>query len=148
MSILFADTTHSEHMAKQHAELYMLIYQYAAEDFSSVTDTLNFAKDVIRWALSVETRLQGLGVRLQAHKHGNGNNGKPTTTPLSSLTWKRDTLPRVPLNTTGAISNIALNNFSSKVPLLGDLTFIHNRRSLVIPILLIPVIPPILKIGL
>ena len=177
---IFADTTHSDHMAKQHAELYMRIYQYAAQDFSSVTDTMNFAKDVIRWAASVEARLTYLGKQLQIHTHQitphvhpfthihtNGNNGSPTGPPIGmkstfvnaplqtqipinaqQLGWPLGVLPLLPFNTTGAISNFVLNRFSPGFPMVGDLTYLHNRRELVIPILMIPVIPPIMKIGL
>lgn len=194
MSSLFTDTSHSAHMAKQQADLYMRLYQYAAEDFTSVTDMHNFAQDVIRWAKSVEERLTRLSEGLRNHSHEItphvhpmphthtipphthvGNLGSPVSpTPLitlqpspndtvvnigiqtqvpldqQALEWRYGTLPLEPSNTTGAISNMGANNFSSGTILpgtLGDSLHIHNRRSLVIPILTTPTIPPVLKVG-
>jgi len=194
--VSFGDTSKSSHSAKQKADLYMRIYQYASEDFASIPDLNNFAKDVLAWAQSVEYRMQELGAQLNSHTHEltphfhkipdhvhhviphshiSGAPGSPTSMeqlPLfvlsngpkvtiadvnkgvqtmpainaSKLRWQNGNVPPLPLNTTGSISNLSGNKV---VMGTGNVSAaaapeLHKRRSLVIPILNTPDVPPVL----
>lgn len=66
---VFNDTTQTEHTAKQKAELYMHLYQYAAEDFMSIPDQNRYADEMTTWGKSVESRLDYQGKELETHTH-------------------------------------------------------------------------------
>lgn len=191
-SVSFNDSSQSQHVARERAEMYTRIYQYAAEDFSTIPDVNNFAKDVIRWAKSVEQRLDKLGKELEKHTHritahyhmiethshivpihthggpvspsppiqtGTNQAAFHTKNDIQSaieskkannrreLPWPVGTLPVEPMNSTGAISNIAQNLIVQSKGVLGDISDIHSRRKLTIPILMVPDVPPVVTIG-
>lgn len=54
---------------QQRAELYMRIYQYAAQDWVNNSDMEVFVNNVLVWMESVETRLNQLSMALQTHTH-------------------------------------------------------------------------------
>jgi len=56
-------------MQKQRAELYMEIYQYAAEDFSAVSDSKIYEQKVETFCNEVERKLTALGSALRKHTH-------------------------------------------------------------------------------
>jgi hypothetical protein len=191
---VFNDTTQTEHADKQKAELYMHLYQYAAEDFTAIPDQNRYADEMDKWGRSVEERLDAQGRELESHTHEitphihaipphvhqvaphshvSGAPGAPTspeviplqfiTTDLlqteeilnktnqtlpadnaQKLVWNVEIVPVKPLNSTGAQSNLTGNKIIQGTATIGDLTTIGNRRSLIIPTLLAPAIPPIM----
>lgn len=111
--IQFNDTTHSVFMAKQKAELYTQLYQYAAEDFITIPDQNRHADELNLWGKSIENKLSVLGKQLQLHTHEitphihaipyhshevaphthtNGNNGAPTGPQIGPLQTITSTL--------------------------------------------------------
>jgi hypothetical protein len=178
-------------MDREKAELYMQIYQYAAEDFTSIPDQINHDNLWLQHAVSVENRLVELGVQLNVHTHAltphthllppavidhqhivTGGGSYPGGTALpsadmvigstqpvnivdpvqsmpaynaSDLLWTFELPPSPIINTTGAVSNLALNFISYSGVLIGELLNVKKRRALTIPVLTVPTITPIAK---
>lgn len=107
----FIDYSSSSMMSAQEAELYMRIYQYAAEDFRAVTDCTTAHNNVTSYTTNLATQLMSV---VNTHTH-TGNFGAPTSPPMSPVT--PPPAPVVPMSTTGVAENKSGNNVvgSSKV---------------------------------
>ena len=202
MSIGYTDTSQRSHAEKERAELYMRIYKYSAEDFTSIPDVDKFCKDVIRYCSALEQELSRLGSELKKHTHqltthyhiipahthdvpphthivpqaptGALPSGPPVapiiTLPNSNALQTNDDIqnpkqsekainsealaynaiqvPAQLINSTGVTSNSSGNFIIKSLSQSGDLLEITTRRSKLIPILNIPTLPPVLRVGL
>lgn len=75
---LFTDNDMLSLVDRQRAELYMRLYKYAAEDFTSHPDIKAFIKDLLRWAASIEEKLTKTHSAISSHVH----NVPPHTHPI------------------------------------------------------------------
>lgn len=175
---MFTDQAEVMRMQKQRAELYSRIYQYAAEDFTSIADFQQFYDTLAVWAQAVETQLQTLMQLLSVHVH----DIPPHTHPIVPHTHV-SAAPGSPTGpniggsvtvATGLITNLSTNqsqivwrplskpifvNTTLAVPnVTGNKIVIgvgeegdaypEKRRLAVAPVLLSPTIPPIINNAL
>jgi len=140
LPINFVDYSSSFMMARIEAEIYMRIYQYAAEDFRSTADC-NYAHDrIITWQSQSESATIAYATEVSTHTHICPEGGTSPPLPFSSYMAIAPALP--PLNLTGRVDNIA-GNVAVPIPTLSyiDLSFRglnvavpSFRRGLQIPI--------------
>jgi len=141
LPIAFIDFSTSFMMARIEAEIYMRIYQYAAEDFRSTADC-NFAHQrVIGWQSASEVSTAAFAAQVAFHVHVCPRCGI-TTPPIPMPTYQMIPPALPPLNLTGRIDNI-IANIAIPLPTLSyiDLSFRSFnipmpafRRGLPIPI--------------
>lgn len=143
------DITQSDIVKKQRAELYMRIYQYAAEDFVSTADFRTYTMLMDNYLNLVEAELTRLMKMIASHTHIVPPHGKcpqtttlPTTSPIS---WVDIPNPEY-INTTLTTPNIGGNYVSLSVGSEGD-SVPELRRFLPIPVTLKPTLPPIMNMG-
>lgn len=112
----FLDTTQDEYSDKIKAELYMQIYQFAAEDFTTIPDMETFIYSLTSWMKSVDKRLERQFQILSTHTHRiiphshPGGHGGPvpliTNVPNTSSSIKWIAIPYpVYINTTLTVPN-------------------------------------------
>ena len=154
---LFTDLTQQSIVDKQKAELYMQIYQYAAEDFFSNADMNGYNQRLVQYLVSLELQLDRLMKVVATHKHivpphmHQGAHGPTspwtgsTTPPLtgSSMVWTPLDKPLLAF-TTGATPNLTMNRIVKGTTSEGGVAT-GGRRALPLPITLLPTIPPVLK---
>lgn len=139
--ITFVDYATSALMASLEAEMYMRIYQYAAEDFRAVTDCKTAHTLVNSWMTSTNAALTSTNALVSAHTHS-GFLGIPTTPPLSPILLTTIAPPATPISTTLATENQGSNFMLPSVNIsytdltltgvnVGELSF---RRALEIPL--------------
>lgn len=144
--ITFTDYASSTWMAKVEAEIYMRIYQYAAEDFRSVRDCNTGHRLVNTWMRTTNSSLQSFSGILQAHVHTGAFAG-PTTPPVTPVLLVTTPPPPVPISTTLAVENQGSNLMIPSATLsyvdvsLSGINVAHVtfRRALEIPITYGPV---------
>lgn len=127
MAIVFNDQFQQQISQRQRADLYMRLYQFAAEDFLTKPDAHEYSQRVKKW-------MQDINKRLMKCKFPNKISKYESIGPVDPFK-----------NTTRASPNMNGNFIVSSQALAGDLYMVENRRQLVIPILLKPQIPPVLK---
>jgi len=140
LPINFIDYSSSFMMARIEAEIYMRIYQYAAEDFRATIDC-NYAHDrIIAWQGESESSTIAYAAGIAMHTHICPEGGTSPPIPFTSYAAIPPALP--PLNLTGRVDNI-IGNVAIPVPTLSyiDLSFRglnvsvpSFRRGLQIPI--------------
>lgn len=157
----FVSETQNDYASKVIAELYMQIYQYAAEDFTTHPDMKRFITDLTNWMKSVDQRLaQQMQLiathqhQIPPHIHGVINHSITTPTPLvtlvptngASIRWSPITYP-IYINTTLTEPNLTGNSITTNVSSEGSALPII-RRLKPIPKTLIPKLSPTLKDSL
>lgn len=146
LPVTFIDYASSTWMASVEAEIYMRIYQYAAEDFRAVTDCKRAHQLVNGWMTSTNSNLQGMKGILQAHVHTGAFAG-PTSPPVAPILLTPVPPPPVPLSTTLATENQTANLMIPSATLsytdltLTGINIAHStfRRALEIPLTYGPV---------
>ena len=141
-TFLFTDPEQIAIVDKQKAELYMQIYQYAAEDFLSTADANSYAIRLTEYFAGVETQLTRIFSMIATHTHmgAHGMTSPPLTGP--SFSWIPVKQP-VLLFTTGVKPNLFNNYAIPGTAYEGAPTF-GLRRSMPVKILARPTLPPIL----
>ena len=142
LSVDFINYSSSLWMEKIIAEIYMRLYQYAAEDFRSVTDCLTCHQNVQTWMAMTNMSLRNYQVQVQNHSHI-GNQGSPTSMPITGMIITTVVPSLLPISTTLRIENLS-SNFTipsanlSYTDLSGDVStnvvMQSFRRALQIPI--------------
>ena len=127
MAIVFKDEFQQSISKRQRADLYMRIYQFAGEDFLTRPDAHEYSLRVKKWMTDINKRLMKCKFPNKISKYESISPVEP---------YK---------NTTKTQPNMNGNYIVSQKGLAGDLYMVENRRQLVIPILLKPQIPPVLK---
>lgn len=143
---------------KQKAELYMQLYPYIAEDFLSSKDATVYGDVMKLHIMNLQSQLTRLFEILSTHTHvipphvhqGAHGTTSPQLGPLISqvpiqkptIVWSMRETP-IPINTTGAVWNLAGNFVVPGLPSDG-MAITSNRRSLPLPLTLSVVLPPIL----
>ena len=155
-AVLFFDLEQQPIVDKQKAELYMQIYQYAAEDFLTVKDANTYSILMTQYMTSLEMQLDRLMKIIAAHQHivpphvHQGVHG--TTGPWTGLTMKPVTAPAiqwVPLAkpqvtfTAGVTPNITANFVTPGVASEGIISP-GLRRTLPLPLTTTVTLPPVL----
>ena len=145
-SFLFTDPTQIPIVDKQKAELYMQIYQYAAEDFLTTADANSYALRLTEYFVSLEAQLARLFAMSAKHVHV-GINGI-TSPPLGGdeYVWQYLKQP-VLLYTSGTLPNLFNNYAIPSVSFEGAPT-IGLRRSMPLLIISKPTLPPLLTTTL
>lgn len=158
----FLNQTQNDFAKKQVAEVYMQLYQYAAEDFPSHPDLQRYIKAVTEWMTSVDQRLtQQMQIlsththKIPYHVHSNGNKGSPTggvnlTTLIpnqnKTIRWSAINYP-VFINTTLTEPNYSGNKITVSTASEGS-AIPTIRRMKAIPITLQPKLSPVLQDSL
>lgn len=157
----FVNETQNDYANKVIAELYMQVYQYAAEDFTTHPDIRRFIMDLTNWMKSVDQRLSQQMQLIATHQHqipphihGVINHSVTTPTPLITLTptngqsirWSPITYP-IYINTTFTEPNLTGNSIVTNVSSEGS-ALPTIRRLKPIPKTLVPKLNPILKDSL
>ncbi len=142
-SVLFTDLEQHTIVNKQKAELYMQIYQYAAEDFLTLVDANTYNQTMTAYLTSVELQIERLMTTIAAHNHIDSKGGG-TSPPLNAamIKWVSQTKPSLKY-TSGATPNILNNKVVVGTPLEGAPT-IGPRRSKPIELLLTQTLPPMM----
>jgi len=107
LPITFVDYASSTWMAKIEAEIYMRIYQYAAEDFRAVTDCKLAHNLVNGWMKATNSALKSTNFMVQLHTHpvpSLGTSLLPTPITLTTIPT-----PALPISTTLATENQSAN---------------------------------------
>lgn len=154
----FTDAAQVSITRKQRAELYMRIYQYAAEDFVSQADFAVYTSEVKIWMESVETELEILMKLISSHVHMipphfhiSAKPGDPTS-PQPLITLVTPSAPAIQwiniptpvfTNTTLTPPNLFGNRVTLGIGEEGDIAP-ELRRLLPLPLTLIPTLPPVL----
>lgn len=154
-SMAFLDTTQNSFADKSKAEMYMQIYKYAAEDFTTIPDVETFIANLTAWQISVDKRLQQQMQlisthvhRIPPHSHPGGKGGPIpliTLVPNTSSAIKWIAIPYpVYINTTLTIPN-RVGNFVT-VSLASEGSAIPRvRRAKPIDLTLVPLLSPVLE---
>lgn len=158
----FLDTTQTEFANKTMAETYMQLYQYAAEDFTTVADVASFIRLLTSWMKSVDKRLERQFQLLATHVHPipphahPGGKGGPipliTNIPSTSSSIKWIPIPYpVYINTTLTLPNMGGNFVAVSVASEGN-PIPKVRRAKPIDLTLKPLLSPALtdtlKVGI
>lgn len=151
-SSAFLDQTQNTYSKKLLAETYMQLYQYAAEDFTTIPDIQKFITQLTSWMVSVDEKLALIMEMVANHTHTvpphahsmQGAQPVPLMTNVptnkSGIKWTPSPYP-VLLNTTGTIPNLIGNRIILSTASEGSI-FPTIRRALPIPITLIPLLSP------
>ena len=154
----FLDKTQNDYMDKVRAEMYMLLYQYAAEDFTSHPDIAAYIRLVTSWMKSVDARLEkqmqliaSHTHKIPPHSHPGGKGGPiPLTTVVpsnaSAIRWIAIPYP-VYINTTLTIPNMTGNLIAVTMSSEGS-PIPRVRRAKPIDLTLIPLLSPTLQDSL
>lgn len=160
-SSAFLDQTQNEYAYKLVAEMYMQLYQYAAEDFTTHPDMNRYILDVTAWMRSVDERLTRLMELLSTHTHKipahtHGVIGHSTTTPVPLTTlvpiksklikWSAINYP-IYKNTTLTEPNMSGNFITTSSASEGSALPII-RRMKPLPLTLRPKLSPVLQDAL
>lgn len=144
-----SDYSQSQIVEKQRAELYMRIYQYAAQDFITTADFRTFMISLDTYLTQVEGQLANIMSAISAHTHivpPHGNCPSTVTAPPgTSFSWTDINNPEYQ-NTTLTTPNIGGNYVTLSTGSEGDLTP-EMRRFLPLPLTLKPTVPPVLDLG-
>ena len=153
---LFFDLEQQSIVDKQKAELYMQLYQYAAEDFLTTADSNLYSTLMVQYMTSLEMQLDRLMKILAAHTHivpphmHQGVHGPtspwsgPTMAPMtaSAIKWVSISKPKITYNA-GVTPNLSANfvtpGFASEGIISPGL-----RRTLALPETLKVTLPPVL----
>lgn len=153
---LFFDLDQQPIVDKQKAELYMQIYQYAAEDFFTVKDANTYSMLMTQYMTSVEMQLDRLMKIIAAHQHPlpphshQGVHGPTspwmgiTLTPItaSAMQWVPVAKPTVAF-TAGVTPNLTANFVTPGMASEGIISP-GLRRTLVLPLTATVTLPPVL----
>ena len=157
----FLDQTQNDFAKKQMAELYMQVYQYAAEDFPSHPDLLRYIQELTRWMMSVDERLARQMEIISKHTHNipphtHGVIKHSITSPTSLVTliptenriikWSPIDYP-IFVNTTLTTPNLVGNKITINSSSEGS-AIPTIRRQLPIPLTLVPKLSPVLQDSL
>ncbi|RLA66537.1 MAG: hypothetical protein DRQ78_04100 [Epsilonproteobacteria bacterium] len=107
LPINFIDYSSSFMMARIEAEIYMRIYQYAAEDFRSTFDCNTAHQRIITWQTQSELSVSNYAAQIAFHIHEAPEG--PTSPPIPQAMYQMVVPALPPLNLTGRIDNIAAN---------------------------------------
>lgn len=156
---LFNDENIQTIVDKQKAELYMQIYQYAAEDFFTNQDMQSYHMMLSQYFLSVEMQLSRLMAIIANHTHIIPPHTHPIVGPAAcmpsipfsslmpvqaaSMVWTQQAKPQLKW-TTKVPPNLGMNYVIQGVASEGILSP-GLRRALPIPLTLKPTVPPVLK---
>lgn len=144
---LFTDVEQYAIVNKQKAELYMQIYQYAAEDFLTLVDANTYNFSMTQYLTSLELQLERVLLTVAMHTHIDSKGGG-TSPPLNAPMIKWATMVKPSLKfTSGATPNILNNRVVIGTPLEGAPT-VGLRRSQPLEILLTQTLPPIMTATL
>lgn len=141
----FVDYSSSRMMHAQEAEMYMRIYQYAAEDFRAVSDCVKSHNTIDAFVTGLENTVI---TALNSHTHGNGNNGSPTTGPMTS--FRLAVKPVAPFSSTGVPENMGgnivrpagkLSYIDARITSPSNSIVTYKRRALEIPAAMGGIIP-------
>lgn len=155
-AVLFYDLEQQPIVDKQKAELYMQIYQYAAEDFLTVKDANTYSMLMTQYMTSLEMQLDRLMKIIAAHQHivpphthqgvhgmtgpWSGPTMKPITAP--AMQWVQLAKPQVTF-TAGVTPNITANFVTPGIASEGILSP-GLRRTLPLPLTTTVTLPPVL----
>lgn len=157
-SSAFLNETQNDFAKKLIAESYMQVYQYAAEDFTTIPDIQRFITDLTNWMKSVDQRIaQQLQLisnhvhQIPPHTHGVINHTITTPMPLTTLAptnksairWSSIAYP-IYINTTLTTPNMSGNKIMISSASEGSV-LPTIRRMKNIPITTIPKLSPVLK---
>lgn len=157
----FIDQTQNDYAKKQVAELYMQVYQYAAEDFPSHPDLLRYIEDLTRWMISVDERLakqmeiiSSHTHKIPPHTHGVIKHSITTPAPLITLVptqsgiikWSPVNYP-IFKNTTLTLPNLTGNKITMSSASEGS-SLPTIRRQMPTPLSLVPKLSPVLQDSL
>jgi hypothetical protein len=175
---MFTDQAEVIRMQKQRAELYTRIYQYAAEDFTSIADFQQFYSLSAVWMQSLETQLQTLmqiisvhvhdvpphSHPIEPHTHISSAPGSPTSPNIGGvITMPTGLVTNLSTNTSQIVwrplakptfinTTLAIPNIEGNKIVVGvgaeGDVFPEQRRLRVAPILLKPTLPPIISSAL
>ena len=160
-SAAFVNQTQLDFSKKIQAELYMQIYQYAAEDFTSHPDIQRFIVDLTNWMRSVDQRLANQMALISSHTHKvpphiHGVTGHSTTTPTplvtlvptnsSAIKWSPIAYP-IYINSTLTEPNISGNRIMVSAASEGSV-LPTIRRMKPLPLTLVPKLSPVLQDSL
>ena len=155
-AVLFYDLDQQPIVDKQKAELYMQIYQYAAEDFLTVKDANTYSILMTQYMTSLEMQLDRLMKIIAAHQHivpphnhlgVHGPTGPwtgLTMNPVSApaMQWVQLAKPKITF-TAGVSPNITANFVTAGVASEGIISP-GLRRTLALPETLKVTLPPVL----
>lgn len=146
-SILFTDVEQHTIVNKQKAELYMQIYQYAAEDFLTLVDANTYNFNMTHYLTSLELQMERLMTVIASHTHIDSKGGT-TSPPLSApmIRWVQQVKPSIRF-TSGAVPNI-MNNRVVVGTALDGAPIVGLRRSQPLEILLTVTLPPVMTASL
>jgi len=164
MTGVFTDMTQDVLSMKNVAETYMQMYQYAAEDFTSIADMTAFIELQVAWAAAVNIQLSAMMTLIATHTHNAiphfhissapGNPTSPEVIPFMSLppdtaagmVWAPVEYPLY-VNTTLTPPNLTGNYVAPSIASEGSLVP-KLRRFLPIPITETPSVTPSLVAAL
>ena len=159
----FTKSVTNDYAKKTVAENYMKMYQYAAEDFTSIPDVLTYIETLTAWMEALDARLTEQMVILASHTHilpphvhPYTDDGHPAITapsiiptitlnPMQAAGIRWDAIPYpIYINTTLTLPNLEGNKINISVGSEGSIVPDY-RRLKPIPITLVPSITPALK---
>ena len=143
---LFTDFEQINIVDKQKAELYMQIYQYAAEDFLTTADANTYSMLLTEYFINIETQLTRLFSIIATHNHM-GAHG-PTSPPLNgaACSWTLVKQPKL-VFTSGVKPNLYNNMVIYGTAMEGAPSF-GLRRSMPVPLVIQPSVPPLITSSL
>ncbi|RLA65128.1 MAG: hypothetical protein DRQ78_05535 [Epsilonproteobacteria bacterium] len=145
LPVSFIDFSSSFMMARIEAEIYMRIYQYAAQDFRATSDC-NLAHQAITfWQEETEVAVASYAQSMMLHFHEAPEG--PTSPPIPPVMYPFIPPSLPPINKTGMFDNIAANIVipSANLSYIDtsfrslNITMPNFRRGLQIPIAYGPV---------
>ena len=98
LPIVFIDYASSFWQAKVEAEIYMRLYQYAAEDFRTVADCRVGHTLVNTWMANTNTSIKVYQQQVQSHTHIAPHGA--TSTPISPMQFQQILPPMIPISRT------------------------------------------------
>ena len=142
-SLLYTDVEQHTIVNRQKAELYMQIYQYAAEDFLTLVDANIYNFAMVQYLTSLELQLERLMMVIATHNHIDSRGGG-TSPPLSAAMMKWVQLVKPSMKFTSGVTPNVMNNKVVVGTALDGAPIIGPRRSVPLEILLTPTLPPVM----
>ena len=141
-TFLFTDPEQISLVDKQKAELYMQIYQYAAEDFLTTADANSYSIRLTEYFVSLETQLIRILSMISSHTHM-GAHGM-TSPPMTGSTFAWSPLRKPTLIFTSEVKPNLYNNYVVPGTAYEGAPSFGLRRSMPLRILTKATLPPIL----
>ena len=143
-NFLLTDMSQASIVSTQKAELYMQLYQYAAEDFFTVQDASIYSTLLTAYFTSIEAQLTRCFTQYTSHSHpySDGVTGPPTM----PIAWVELLKPKLKF-TAGVEPNLFMNRVTVGLPSEGPFT-LGLRRQAPLKLTLVPSIPPLFNTTL